>query len=350
MCPVIRVTPVLLVALFLLSCSSMPPASGRAPIIDGQYDSEFPSTPVSSYLERIGEAVQRINAIAYYRTYFFTPQERFRDADINGAVIQAHDRDAVYSNSSTSGTGVVLVSTSHKIALLTCSHIVSFPETLLTFFPGPDRRPSEFVASVSILKRTALYVATLPEGGTIEVLVMDRGMDLAVVGHSYESSQPHLPPVFAYPLGSSEQLQWGTFVYLFGFPAGNKVVTRGIVSSPNKDRRHAFIVDAVFGRGFSGGICLALRDGVPNFELVGLIKMVPARTSYVLTPGHQKEADEIDLDFPYTGPIYVERRTEIEYGVTQAISAESLKDFLESHEVDLSQMGYSFDRRFLGDN
>jgi hypothetical protein len=347
--PVIRVTLVLFLALPLASCSSVPPVSGRGQVLDGRYDSEFPSSPVSSYLDRIAESVQRLNAVAYYKTYFFTEQERFRAKEIGEAVISAHEHDAVYSNSSTSGTALVLTSTNHRIALLTCAHVVSFPETLWTYFPGPDRRPSDFVASLSILKRTALYIATLPDGGAVDVLILDRARDLAVVGHTYESSQPRLPSVFPYPLGSSEELDWGTFLYLFGFPSGNKVVTRGIVSSPNKDRTHAFLVDAVFGRGFSGGICLALRDGPPHFEMVGMIKMVPARTSYVLTPGHQNEVDELDLDFPYTGKIFVERRTEIDYGITQAISAETVRDFLESHQVDLSQMGYTFDRMFLGD-
>ena len=45
-----------------------------------------------------------------------------------------------------------------------------------------------------------------------------------------------------------------------------------------------FLVDAVFNRGYSGGIVLAIRDGVPNFELVGLVKSVPAEYEYVMKP------------------------------------------------------------------
>ncbi len=346
--PVLRTLLLCCLAFAVWSCSTVQPSVSRAPVVDGKYDSEFPSSPTSSYLERIAESVQRLNSIAYYKTYFFSPQEKFRATDINDGVLNAHEHNSVYANSSTSGTATIISSSSRKIAFLTCAHIVAFPETLITFFPGPDRNPSPFVATLSVLKRTALYVATLPEGGTVDVLALDRVNDLAVVGHTYESSQPLLPPVLSYPLGSSEELQWGTFLYLFGYPAGTKVITRGIVSSPNKDKRHSYVVDAVFGRGFSGGICLALRDGVPNFELVGMIKMVPAHTSYVLTPGRDRQADELDLDLPYTGQIFIERRTEIEYGITQAISAETIRDFLDSHLLDLSQLGYSIDRKFLG--
>ncbi len=350
LCPVIRSLLLCSLVVALSACSSAERSAPRSSIADGMYDSEFPSTPSSSYLERIGESVQRLNSIAYYKTYFFGPQEHFRLAEVNAAVLNAHEQNSVYANSSTSGTATIIASGSQKIAFLTCAHIVAFPDTLIAYFPGPDRKPSPYVATFSILKRTALYVATLPEGGTVEVLALDRANDLAVVGHAYETSQPIMPPVLGYPLGNSEELHWGTFLYLFGYPAGTKVVTKGIVSSPDKDRRHSFIVDAVFGRGFSGGICLAIRDGIPNFEVVGLIKMVPAHTSYVLTPGRDRETDEIDLDLPYTGQVFIERRTEIEYGISQAISAETVREFLESHMIDLAQLGYSIDRTFLGND
>ncbi|HTY00851.1 MAG TPA: serine protease [Bacteroidota bacterium] len=347
-CPVIRNMLLCSLAVALSACSSSGPVVTRSFVADGEYDSEFPTTPTSSYLERMGESIQRLNAVAYYKTYFFGPQERFRLTDVGEAVLSAHEATSVYANSTTSGTATVIVSGSRRIAFLTCAHIVAFPDTLTAYFPGADRKPSPYVATVSILKRTALYVATLPEGGTVEVLALDRANDLAIVGHRYESSQLLMPPVLPYALGKSDELRWGTFLYLYGYPAGIKVVTRGIVSSPNKDKKHSFVVDAVFGRGFSGGICLALRDGVPNFEVVGLIKMVPAHSSYVLTPGREHESDEIDLDLPYTGQIFIERRTEIEYGITQAISAETVREFLDSHMLDLSQLGYPLERSFLG--
>ena len=70
----------------------------------------------------------------------------------------------------------------------------------------------------------------------------------------------------------------------FGYPSGHKMVTKAIVSSPNKDRKGSFLLDAVLTPGFSGGIALAVRDGVPNFELVGLVQLVSGRTTYALGP------------------------------------------------------------------
>ena len=63
-----------------------------------------------------------------------------------------------------------------------------------------------------------------------------------------------------------------------------------------------FMVDAMFSRGFSGGIVLAIRDGVPNFELVGMIKLVSAHSSFVLTPEKDGGGDLVfDPAVPYTG-------------------------------------------------
>jgi hypothetical protein len=153
---------------------------------------------------------------------------------------------------------------------------------------------------------------------------------------------PAIPiPAFHFPLGSARELEWGAFIYLFGYPSGFKMVTKGIVSNPNKDKHGSFLIDAVFSRGFSGGICLAIRDGIPNFELVGVVKLVSAHTSYVVTPGKEYGSVEFDSSVPYTGNVYVERKTEIEYGITQAIPVERIKEFLEQNSALLSQQGYS---------
>ena len=65
---------------------------------------------------------------------------------------------------------------------------------------------------------------------------------------------------------------------------GHKMITRGIVSNTRDDKSDSFLIDALFNRGFSGGIILAIRDGVPNFELVGMAKSVSAKNEYLLTP------------------------------------------------------------------
>ncbi|HEX9005825.1 MAG TPA: hypothetical protein VF889_00930, partial [Bacteroidota bacterium] len=72
--------------------------------------------------------------------------------------------------------------------------------------------------------------------------------------------------------------------------------------------------------------------------------MVPARTMDVVTPGRDHVADELDVDTPYEGPFFIERRTEIEYGVTQAVSAEVVRSFLENNRDTLAGKGFFLER------
>jgi hypothetical protein len=324
----------------LLSCSSTAPRGAGAVLTDGKYDTEFPTQPAAKYLTRIVESVLRLNSVVYYRTYFFGDQERVTRKSLTEEILRAHEYNAVYSSSSTSGTSTVIESNGRQIALLTCAHLVAYPDTVFSFLAGPEKRPSEFISSVSVQQRMELYVATLPEGGVLTLLAIDKEKDLAVVGRQFESFQALLPPPIGFPFGKSAELDWGTFVYLVGYPSGNKILTRALVSSPNKDHQQSFLVDAVFGRGFSGGICLALRDGIPNFEIVGMIKSVPAHVSYVLTPGRENAVEELDFSRPFRGNAYIDKQVDIEYGTSQALSAEVIVEFLADHKSELLDSGF----------
>lgn len=308
---------------------------------DGAYDSEFPYKSSSQQLEQIMESVKRVSCIAYYKTYTFHADEKIKLWDVTPELLERYENRSVYTNSSTSGTATVIYSSGRKLALLTCAHVVGFPDTVITYHIDADRRLTDNVASVAYKKRQSNYVATFPEGSDMRILTIDNDADLAVLGTELTVA-PSLPiHAFHFPLGYAKELDWGAFVYLFGYPSGFKMVTKGIVSSPNKDKYGSFLIDAVFTRGFSGGICLAIRDGIPNFELVGMVKLVSAHSSYVVTPGKEFGSVEFDSSVPYTGSVYVERKTEIEYGITQAIPAERIREFLEENSALLSHEGYS---------
>jgi len=330
---------ILVLALLTFSCSSTYRDSSSA-LIDGRYDSEFPYRRSSKQLEEIAETVKMLTAIAYYRTFTFRPEEHIQKSDLTPEFLDAREKDAVFVNKSLSGTATIIWAGERKVALLTCAHIVAFPDTDLSFHIGPDRHPTAFVKTLSIKERQMNFVGILPEGGELEILAMDRGADVAILGKQFVQS-PSVPiPVFSYPAGRASELEWGSFVYLFGYPSGYRIVTKGLVSNPNRDKRGSFLMDAVFGGGFSGGIALAIRDGVPNFELVGMVKMVSARSSYVLRPPREEGAVEYDPTVPYSGEIFVERDTDIEYGVSQAVPVEAILDVLEANRTALAARGY----------
>ncbi len=332
--------PPILAALVSLSCSTGVTREPYQAPVDGLYDSEFPSRRCSKQLEQISESVKMLTAIAYYRTFSFRSEERILRSSLTPDFLEAREKESVLINKSLSGTATIIWAEERRVALLTCAHIVAFPDTELAYHLGPDRHPTPYLKTYSVKERQLNFVGILPEGGALEILAMDKGADVAILGKQFDQA-PSVPlSVFPYPAGRASELEWGAFLYLFGYPSGYRMVTKGIVSSPNRDRRGAFLTDAVIGGGFSGGIAVAIRDGVPNFELVGMVKMVSARTAYVLRPPHEDGQVEYDPTVPYTGEVFVERDTDIEYGVAQAVPIEAILEVLGANRSALEARGY----------
>jgi len=236
-------------------------------LLDGKYDSEFPYRSSSKQLEEIGASVKMISVIAFYKNNVIAEHTRLTEAGLSDAVIEANTIEITHSNTSASGTATIINYDDRRIALLTCAHIIDFPDTVITYHKSVNSNNS-FIKNISIKERQINYVGDLPEGGDIDIIFMDTEMDIAIVGKQL-THEPEFPiNVLDYPFGKARDLEWGSFVYLMGFPVGHKMITKGIVSSPRMDRNTAFMIDAPFNRGSSGGIVLAIRDGIPNFELV----------------------------------------------------------------------------------
>ncbi len=97
-----------------------------------------------------------------------------------------------------------------------------------------------------------------PGGGEFEVIAKDRKKDLAILGRQYVGDPYQLIKPLKIPMGNPKDLEWGSFVYIIGYPMGHKMVTKGIISNPRDDESNSFLIDALFHRGFSGGIILAI--------------------------------------------------------------------------------------------
>jgi S1-C subfamily serine protease len=255
----------------------------------------------------------------------------------------------VYSNRTTSGTATIISYDQKRIVLLTCAHVVAFPDTVLKFYSDEEGHRTHFVKTCAIKERQTNYVGVLPEGGELEIIAMDPARDIALLGHRFIGEAPVQFPVFHYPLGKAGDLDWGSFVYIFGFPSGYRMITTGIVSNPNRDRNKTFFVDAVLSRGYSGGIAIAMRNGAPNFELVGMVKLVSGETQRSLVPPPTVDEEDYDPTVPYRGDIYVERETNIQYGVGQAVSVDAIRDFLKERLSKIQDKGYQIPQEWLGD-
>jgi len=335
---------ILLGGLLMASCSQRIYQAAYPTLNDGTYDTEFPYRNCSKELKQIGETVKMINAIAYYKSYVFDKSAQLLRRNITPEVLKKEAVEHIYFNNSTSGTATIIYHEGGRIALLTCAHIVSFPDTIVSYHTLSDGKPSIFIRSVAIKERQSNYVSDLWKIPEVEVLIADKEHDIAVLGGKLPGSEFPLIPVFDYPLGRAAELEWGSFIYLLGFPRGYKLITRGIVSDPNRSRYGEFIVDALFNRGCSGGLILAVRDGVPNFEFVGIARSAAAEYEYVIRPSKNFDQTKHDLNFPYSGELYVDYRANINYGVTHIIPVEQIQEFFRENRQALAAMGYMIDR------
>ena len=336
-------TVALLLSVFLsmisFSCSSYVLKEAYPTLNDGLYDSEFPYRGCSQQLEEIAQTVKRVTVMVHYKTYSFRREDSVRVSEITKDFLDRQETFAAYQHHSTAGTGTVIYAENEKIALITCAHVVDFSDTVITRYVGTDFRFTPFVQTISLKTNQLIFLNEVGGGIALDILAFDRTADLAILGQKLEPRQMTAPlHVFGYPLGRSKELEWGSFVYVFGYPAGYRMVTKGIVSLSGKPQG-SFVVDAVMSPGSSGSIALAIRDGVPHFELVGMIKMIPAQTSYVLTP--EKTGDvEYDPVEPYHGELFVQRKAEIQQGIAVAIPTESIIAFIQKNNVRLAQSGY----------
>lgn len=338
---------ILSVPVLFLSCTTTVYKEIHSAVPTGKYDSHFPSQNCSEQLETIAESVRMVSCIAYYRTYIFSRDAKIHANDVHDPSLTDRAMKLQYVNRSASGAATIVSSDNGRIALLTCAHVVDFPDTILAYYRDETRKVSEFVYSISIKDRQSIYTAAIPGARNLDVLAIDKGLDLVLIGQKLDSNKPILGfPPFSYPIGRAKELEWGSFVYVFGYPLGYRLITTGIVSSPNRDQYGSFLTDAVLNKGFSGGIVLAVRDGVPNFELVGVVKLIPGQQQFYLAPARQDESIQYEPDVPYTGNAFVESRTDVDYGVALTVPAELIIEFLQKNQNSLSKDGYDL-RPFL---
>jgi hypothetical protein len=307
---------------------------------DGKYDTEFPYKSCSSELESISKTVRKLSAIAYYKSYVFSREEAMTVHDVRKGGYKKQAEKEIYYNNSVIGSATVLLYQGRRIMLLSCAHVVDFEDTVYTYYSDENKKLTPYLQSMALKQRQNNFVADLPEKGELEILAMDRTKDIALLGKVFTGDTRFPIPVFGYRFGNAKNLEWGSFVYLLGYPKGYLMVTRGIVSQPNRDHNGSFLVDALFNKGFSGGIVLAIRDGVPNFELVGLASSVAADFEYLMVPPSDISRIGYDPRIPYTDEIFVNLEKRVNYGITFIVSAEMIQSFIKENKIKLLEAGW----------
>jgi len=332
-----------IVSLYSCSSSSVTYEKIYPTLKDGKYDSEFPYKGSSDELEQISKTVNRINSTGFYKTYLFNTTDSLTLDDIRNRSIDNLAIHIGFTDKSSSGTGTIIYSNEGRVALLTCAHVINYPDTVISYAADENGYLTNFVEVIMLKVKQSIYAAGFPEGSELQILAIDKNIDIALVGRDYTSFAGYKFPVFSFPPGKAKELEWGTFVYIFGYPMNYQMITKALVSSPDRDGDGSFLVDAVVNRGYSGGIVLAIKDGIPNFELVGMVQWVPEERKDVLIPMRRKNNEPYSRLVPYKGNIYVDKFSEIKYGITKVISIESIKDFLKQNKDKLYEKGYTLE-------
>ncbi len=307
---------------------------------DGKYDSEFPYKSTSDELNKISETIQRVNTTAFYKIYVFNEKDNYTLNSLKNKQLSEFAMREALADNSASGTAVTVYSENGNVALLTCAHTITFPDTIIAYKYDDLGFATNFIESVSIKEKQVIYVAGFPDGSQVDVLASDKQLDIALIGRKYGAQKGIFFPSFNYPLGKAKEVEWGTFVYLVGYPINFKIITKAIVSSPRKDDAGSFLVDAVVNPGFSGGLVLAIRDGVPNFELIGMVQWVPEEEESLIYPENLKTKSTYNPVVPYKGNIYVRKHSSIRYGIAKVIPVESIMAFLLQNKSYLNQQGF----------
>lgn len=343
---------ILLIALFISACNhkmQAPPVS-IFPEKDGKYDSEFPIRPTSPYLEKIIHSVKMVSMLTFYKAYEFALKDSVTEADIKAGTFEKKALNEYIYEKPAAGTITAIYQSGKKILFLTCNHIVTKEDTVLTYYATKqsEKKPSKYIYAFSKKIRQITNLISIPRSSKPKIIATDRENDLALVMVTL-LEQPKFPfPVFSYPFGKASQLNWGTFVYLIGYPKGKLLLTSSVVSAPNRDTKHNFLINAPLTRGISGGIILALRDGPPHFELVGMTNALNAHIQYYIKPEPLGKDIFVDTDHPYEGKIYIGKRIVRGSDIIFSISAETIVKFLKKNLDLLRKEGFRFPNQFPG--
>ena len=338
----------LAILLTISSCKTLTYDAVYPTLSDGKYDTEFPYKTCSKQIGEIAKSIKKLHCIAEYKTHIF-PHEMMVTADqIDRKLLRNKSVTKKFDSESMIGTATVIYYDDVKIAVLASAHVINYPDTIYGYYEGLESDGEKVIQTFSTKSRQLNYVRDLPISENLSILAMDEDLDIAVLGQKVDPEKRREVHVFDYPVGNSDELEWGSFVYIIGYPSGYQMITRGIVSTPGGKHKKNYLIDALFNKGISGGIVLAIRDGVPNFEMVGMAKSVAASYENILIPEEDSHIRQYNPNSIYEGNVFVKMRKQINYGITYSVASNSIKKFLEDHKVEFAEKGYLFTQFLRG--
>ncbi len=331
---------------FGASCSRqivmMPGASDK----DGRYDTEYPGPAFGRALDNISESVLKMYCLAEYDRYYIDTAIFFTQSDLAAGLLQRRTTMRTNFSESVHGSATLLRNSGDRLVLLTCAHIFDFPDTVISYYEPLTPNAAAGIESVAIKRRQTQFIQEHSVTEPFDIIAIDYELDIAFLGTKSERLTNDKLPAFDYAAGDDRMLDRGSVVYVFGFPSGFQMVSRGIVANPNIGKKGVFLLSANFNEGISGGAVLAMRDGQSNLELVGIAKLASASFINIIKPEYDSHQQRYNSNLPYEGQLFVEQQRTLNYGVTFAVSILTIRDFYLLNRRRFIASGYSLDDFF----
>ena len=329
--------------LFLFSaCATTQTPTNLSEKDSSSYTSAFPSREVSKQLKRVQRSVLRISSQAIYTTYFFENKPLSLD-EISNADLDEVATRKISENKGSAGTAIAISSSDDWGLMVTNHHVVHYPDTVLSYVKSENAQPKALIKAVAIKTDQSNLIFDSPHIGFFDVVSTNPRDDLALLEVNLKKS----PNISFIPLhtkvGDSKDLKLASVLYIMGYPKGLPMVTRSIVSDPNRNSNGNFLTDALFNKGISGGIILASRNNFKSFEWVGMASSSYANAEYILVPDPMlpQTFDPIEI---YDGELFVKRKTNLNYGITEAIPMQTILKFLRASKIQFYRRGMSLSK------
>ncbi|MEL7835206.1 serine protease [Fodinibius sp. Rm-B-1B1-1] len=301
------------------------------------YTTAFPHKDIHDKLKDAQQSVVRIASSGFYDSFTFEGRA-ITLPDIKTNALKDIATSKISTEESTSGTAIIIDRNNSSSLLISCEHTIAFPDTIITYYEGNNIPDETYIESISIKKNSSHLVYTSTELKPFKVLATAKRSDLALLSVEFERGNLELYPL-EISAGNSNFLRLGSFMYILGFPKSYPIVTRGVASSSESWNDRFFVMDATFNPGISGGLVLATNDNYNSFEWVGMASSSTATREEVLVP-HPEGENYSRITRPYTDSVFVQQKTRINYGITQAIPINQVKKILQENRDMLKQKGY----------
>ncbi len=311
------------------------------------------SEDVKNEIRVVSKSVVGIHASINYEVFQYNYLQR------NGNLVRDPNSPVGYKLDSGNGDSGVIVTTDHKTlsgggliinfnnaaskyTILTSNHLVSPEDTTDIYYLDDHGQPTDVLFARYVVDRVSITVRGESSWRSrADLIANDPVNDIAVIVTETETV---LGQAFANKVGYDRDLDWGDWVFLFGYPKGIKQLTGGWISQA--PYRNTLAVDAVVRFGYSGGPVFALSSDRAELQFVGLIKSVPSNTFEYIAPdgtlpvGYRLSYKEVER-------LFVKRKMMVEYGTAYFVRPQIIKKFFRLAEIVFEDNGIKLDSKYF---